>query len=96
MIALRLGNPRLSKLFDRCPRVDLNAAGVKGITSQSGGLKYKQFEYRKLGFWLVGDFVEMVNMGSLKVPGEAEKKPVQILHAHTKFPPEGPCLLCGR
>ena len=74
MIAMRLGNPRLTKQFDRCPRMDVNGAGIKGITSQSGGLKYNRFEFRKLGPWLTGDLVEMINPGSLSVPGEAVKK----------------------
>ena len=72
-IALRLGNPQKTNLFDRCPRVDFNSAGRKGITSQSCGLKFLKFEFRKLGFWLLGDLVELTEFGTLSVPGESDK-----------------------
>ena len=90
MVALRLGNPQKTKLFDRCPRMDFNSAGVKGITSQSCGLKYMKFEYRKLGYWLLGDLVELPDLGSLCVPGEAEKQQCK-LYIHLKsFHIKGP------
>ena len=74
MVAMRLGNPRLTKLFDRCPRVDVNEAGVKGITAQSGGMKFRKFTFNKLGHWLTGDLVQMGTLGSLSVPGQNVKK----------------------
>ena len=56
---MRLGNPLKSELFDRCPRSSKNSAGVKGITTQSSGLKDKQFEFSKLGQFLQGDLVQL-------------------------------------
>ena len=59
MVSMRLGNPTKTDLFDRCPRSSVNSAGVKGITSQSSALKYKQFQFSKLGEFLRGDLVQL-------------------------------------
>ena len=90
LISMRLGNPKLTKLFDRCPKIDVNAAGVKGLTSQSGGLKNRKFQFRNLGYWLVGDLIKLVEPGSLNVPGELDKQQCRFYFHVKNFLLKGP------
>ena len=74
MVALRLGNPVLSGLFDRVPRKTLNS----DITTQSSASKFKEFAFRKLGNLLVGDLVQLDFEYKIVMEGHAEKVPCKV------------------
>jgi len=74
MISLRMGNPKLSSLFDRVPRKTQNSE----ITTQSSAEKFKSFTFRKLGNLLVGDLVELSDVGEIVMEGYDVKIPCKI------------------
>merc|ERR1740137_98919 len=74
MISLRMGNPKLSSLFDRVPRKTQNSE----ITTQSPAEKFKSFTFRKLGNLLVGDLVELSDVGEIVMEGYDVKIPCKI------------------
>ena len=74
MVALRLGNPKHSHLFDRVPRRTLS----NEVTTQSSTEKFKKFSFRKLGDIMIGDLVQLKENHGIVRETYDEKVPCRI------------------